>query len=351
VGTQYTGSTYYAWLVWTSIQVPSSAPVSGDMYAVVFSVFDNDNYYDQIGLASDYGCSACQNPHDTWSVAWEMGTYGKSHGYIGCGWGGSWSRDAFNGGGLIPGQWFTFGMLILSTGGVSYRLWIGENSQTTLVWQLNESSSASYFLIEPSDPNCAGGGSGAADVTLYEEVAYIYGGVYPQEYPRWDFLFNQTSTESGADDVVTIPNSNMEWAEANSPRGTVPYVMDFTFGPDIAREPNEFTAHLFHTDTIIVAPGSWSNLVVGAVFAVGASSPTEYCIVNTCDLGFACSSFPTNNGGVYWTGGTSIPGPVEVSYFAPSGTTPGWYYAGCTATITNLSPTQTTTWIWYIEVT
>ena len=56
VGGLYSGSTFSATSIYTTIGLPSSSPRWNDQYYELLSTFDNGNNYDQIGLASDY-CS------------------------------------------------------------------------------------------------------------------------------------------------------------------------------------------------------------------------------------------------------------------------------------------------------
>ena len=160
--------------------------------ALVLSAVDNNGYYDQIGLASDYGCpSGCNNPSNTWSIAYEQGTYGTYGGFSGCGWGGNHSRDAYDSSGLTPNTWYTFMMYLTGsrlrlTVYPAYSSWNGSYSWTTWI-----ADTASSFYIQSTGVNCNGGGS-AATMTLYEEVSYLKTDL-AQQVPRWNFNFSGTT--------------------------------------------------------------------------------------------------------------------------------------------------------------
>lgn len=350
-----TAPTYLAWEVWTSIQIPSSPPVPGDQYAVVFSVFDTQNYYDQIGFASDYGCSGCGNSHDTWTIAWEQGIFGYNNGKPGCGWNGTYTRDAYSTPGLTPNAWYTFAILNAPNGSISFRVSAGEDNTTAVIWHNWQSDSASGFLIQTSDDYCHGysGQWSTFDATLYEEVAYI-NGTYAQAVPRWDFLFNQTSVEYGASTISMLPDSSYQGYGAGSPP-TLPhgYWIDPTYGPDILRLANEAFAETYTTDVIDLIAGGGTVKVYGSILAVGTRAPTDWALVNSYTYSLGCT-WPTGGGGAFG-GGAYWPGFIGsgnyYSVSAPAHTPTGLYYGSCTAQITSTSPVETNTWIWYINVT
>jgi hypothetical protein len=359
IGTLYWGSnpTYHAAIVWTSIWVPSSGTNSGDQFALMLNVFDNDNYYDQIGLASDYGCpSGCGNPSNTWSVAYEQGTYGTYNGVTCCGCTGTHSRDAYDSGGLTPNSWYTFEML-LSDGYLYYYLWEGKDSFSTQLWGTSVSDSASYFLIQNQDTTCNGGGAGtgAASMNLYEEVEYVHGNL---NFPQWNFRFFNTSFyQSPSGPTVMIPNSYWEGnatAGFNVPASLQRYFTSFDQGQyqvEIINEPYRLS---FPTDTCSVAPANYCGSV-GYLEPAGEYAPTDYCVFWGCTIASSTCGGPSG-----WTTSCSLSSPVPtyIQYdsaawqvYVPSGTSPGVYYGGISVTVSNSTTSDYDNWIFYITVT
>jgi hypothetical protein len=341
-----------AWQVLTSMQVPSSGTIDGDQFALVMSVFDSKNYYDQIGFASDYGCpSGCGDPSNTWSIAWEQGTWGTYGSTTGCGWGGLHSRDAYDAPGLSPGSWYTFALLLASNGSISFRVFTGQNSTATLLWQQWESDGANDFLIQNLDQYCNGNsqaGYGGASMTQYEEVEYINGNVYSQPVPRWDFTFNDTYIDSGGS-RYGIPDSNdFAFSTGNGPTMPHGYFVDLTGGPTEVRIANEAFLIDWSTNSISLSPGGCAT-VYGNLVAVGDKPTTDYLVANSYS-----SSIFTGYGGLQSNGG-SISGSVpssgnSYSICAPVGTAAGQYYGGVTFEVYIGTSTEVSTWIFYVQV-
>ncbi len=245
--------------------------------------------------------------------------------------------------------------MLLTGTKISFRLWIGEHSTANLIWQQNESDAASNFVVDYIYPNCSGGplGDGQASMSLYQEVAYIYGGYWPQEFPRWDFLFNQTSWESGNNQVTVLPDSDYSnggaFSTGTTPTSPTGYYMDLTYSTYVIRVANEAFMMNWTTDAISLQAGGSSDTVYGGMIAVGDNSPTDYMTSNSYQSNANCT-WPAG-----FSGQSSMPTTVpshssSYTISAASGTSNGWYFAGCVYTLTSVTPWETTTWIWYIEV-
>lgn len=369
LGTEYWGSapTYQAIRVWTSIEIPSSGTVRGDKYAMVLSVFDNQNYYDQIGIASDFGCgSTCNNPSNTWSIAYEQGTYGTYKGITGCGWGGVYSWDGYNSPGLLVNNWYTFVMYIFD--GTLYFWAVNglNNPFGQQIWSFSVPDAATYFLIQNLDPTCHGGSvgtSGAADTTIFEEVYFVTPVMGTgQQLPRWDFTFNLTTVQATSGLFYNLPDSSMyQYGSCLSSCPTIPhtfnsnyapYYADFTHGPDIVRLANEavtlYVPGALGTTTYAY-PGSFASFS-GFTQSVGQAPPDEYCLFYGCNLVFSCTWLPNSGGSYGWSPPFSASNAITYSPYIPSGTATGLYFTSCFVQDTNSSPWETTTVIWYIWV-
>ena len=356
----YQGPSYSPTMVWTSIETPSSGPVDGDQYAILLNVNDNQNYWDQIGLASDWGCGACGNPYNTWSIPWEQGSWGAFDGQTGCGWGGAHSRDAYDATGLSPLSWYTFAMqLVPRTDSLLFEVYYGQGQssfENSPIWSQSETDPATAFMVGPPDPNCNGGGSGNAD-SLLEEVDNL-GGSAPQDLPHWNFEFLDTeiALKSGAkyylsdNDWTDTTAETCDTACPSIPQG---YIL-VESGIDVLTIANEAFELTFWTDTIEVAPGQTVE-ISGFDQPVGSVSPTDYCVAHTCSESLSCTwpPDPESDECVFYN---PVPQTVEngtaIYSFTPSSSTPaGVYYEGFQATISSTTPTQFTIFIFYIDVT
>jgi hypothetical protein len=339
---------YYPQEVWTSIETPSSGTASGDQYTLTLNVFDSDNYFDQIGLSSDYGCSACGDPYNDWSVAFEQGTYGPYKGIYDCGNTGDNGRDGYDSPGLQSITWYTFAMK-LNDGVLTFELFAGSDTITgTPLWTHSDSDPATYFLVESEDTICHGGGlgSGYYGLSFFEEVESIGSRNPAQQVPRWDFEFFDTSGEVGTSSIQ-IPDSNLYPSQTGGPP-EVPhiYFMDYTAGTYVVRVANEAQAIWFNQDLYSINPvyGFTAN---GNEMAIGSLSPTDYCIKNACNLAVTCSWPGGWQGTCSWS---TVPGTLTYSATAPLGAQAGVYYTVITSEVPISSYWETTTWIWYIYV-
>jgi hypothetical protein len=350
-----TASKYTPSEVWVSIQVPSSGTVNGDQYALVFNVFDSQYYFDQIGLASDYGCGACGNPTNTWSIAWEQGTWGTFDGVTGCGWGGQHSRDGYDNVGLSPLGWYTFAMKL---GGdeLTFDVYSGQNSLSDLIWSQTESDSAPYFLVQGLSPMCNGGpsGEGMGAVSLFEEVDNIASST--QDVPRWNFEFYQPTVYLSSKDIVLLPDSSFgtgsescDTACPSVPQG-YEWVETSTYVLTVA---NEAYGISFSADSYSVAPGG-SLLVEGYLLPIGDASPSDFCATHSCTFTLSCTFPPSSSNECY--ADTPVPSSdiynsLGYTFTLTTSASPGEYYEGINIDVTSTSPAQYTNFVFYIDVT
>jgi hypothetical protein len=357
---EYQGGSNTGSLAFTSMKVPSSAPVSGDQYVALLSEVDSNGYYDEIGLASDYGCSACGNPYDTWSVAAEEG-YGSSS--AACGALTNYvTHDGYDSSGLNPGGWYTFG-LYLTGSNLVFKVWSGEGSMNgTPVWSLSVSNSASAFEIATT-ASCKGTTTAALSNTLYLGVMSV---VNAMDVPQWSWAFVDTdwATYSGGWTFNGVPDSDYEFFDQATSGYTPPvpaqgYYMEYSEHADQVTVADEATWMEYGTNTLTVSPGG-SGYTTGQAVSIGLGDSFDtfdlamrqwhdYCLNTTCDAKISCT-VPTGFGGSY----NSISSvPTTNLYYqvnVPSGQSSGWYYGGCTLTIT--SPiSEFTTFEFYIDVT
>jgi hypothetical protein len=371
----YSGTSSTSTIAYTSIEVPSSGTVDGDQFALVLSEFDSNNYYDQIGLASDYGCpSGCGNSQNTWSIAYEQGTYGTYGSHTGCGWGGTHSRDGYDSSGLTPFSWYTF-LMYLTGSNLVFKVYAGySDMNTTPVWTTSISDSASDFLIQDADSDCAGEPNGqhdgASSNSLYEEVTYIYNG-FTQNVPRWNFNFSQTTYASWGGSGWTYTGApEKDWypqEACSSSCPTIPhtYYIDWSEYPRDVVIANEAMMLSWWSDTFSITgiPGT-SPTQTGSIPSIGqqrdygphgyglSGSWPDYCFNNTCDVSYSCSAATGLSAGYSISPWPTSTVPSSVSYYevAPIGASTGTYYSGCTAQITSTSVTESTTFIWYVTV-
>lgn len=352
--------TYEGISVWTSMWVPSSGTNDGDSFALLLDVFDSDNYYDQIGLASDYGCSnGCGNPYNTWSVAYEQGTYGTDKwGTTCCGCNGTYSRDALNDGQLQPNSWYTFDM-DLTTEYLVFSVYEGKDTMSDQLWSLALPDTASYFLIQSEDTLCHGGtpaDGGAQSMMLDEEVDYVHGSL---SYPQWNFrFFNTTFFNSATLSPFQIPNSdwygNYTTGFSKPATNFQPYNTSFDQGLYQVEITNEGFRLSFSTPSCTVSPGG-DCYEYGYLEPAGQFAPTDYCVVKTCTVSTVACGAPSG-----WSVSCSITSPVpdyieygSAEWFlaVPSGASSGIYYGGVGVTVTSNSDSEYDNWVFQIIVT
>ena len=344
--------------VWTSLSVPSSGVVNGDQYSLLLSVYDSDGYYDQLGLASDYGCpSGCGNPTNTWTIAYEQGWWGSSDGLpAGCGNTGHFDRDVDEGD-VSVNSWYTFEMRLTGTE-LIFNVYPGQDSLSDALWDYALTDSAAFFQVQPYVGSCYEEPSGQTGTfpsfTLYEEVDWIANGIQP--FPQWDFSFDDTTISAPSMGTIEMGDSLFVnfVAGLDTPPSPHNYYVDRTEGTYEQTMANEADAFAFSDDSLSVAPGGVVT-DTGYLYPVGGSSPTDHCVSHTCDITETCTG-PSG-----WTLACelllSVPkgydlGSAYISVNPPSSTPPGEYYVGYTSTITNTSPTEEyTNFIFYVFVT
>lgn len=348
-------------IVYTSIFVPSSGTVDGDQYAAVLSVFDNRGYYDQIGLASDYGCpSGCNNPYNTWTIAYEQGTWGTG----GCGWGGQHSRDGVPTGyqGLPVGAWYTF-LMYLTGSHLVFKVFSGVgNMNSSLVWYNNtDTDTATTFGITSAWGDCAGHGydGGIASATLYQEVFYT---ASSSGIPNWDFPFWATTYASWCGSSCGwgyggIPDSYYSQFNAGAPPSPPHgYWVDFSEANNMIVIANQaFRLTFDYGFYNLTAGGGFYDAGYDQAIGVAGSHGVpqkwrDYCLNNTCAAapGASCS-IPLG-----WVGGcgispTKIPDSWTYNLTSPLSSS-GWYYLGATQSIVIGPATEITSWIVYVYV-
>ena len=361
---EYSGPTHVAQLVYTSIYVPSSGTAHGDQYAELLTVVDNLGYFDQIGLSSDYGCpNNCGIPYNTWTIAWEQGTYANDQ--CGSGWV-TLGRDGTPSGssGLNVASWYTF-LIYLTGTDVQYKVYAGEgNMNSTPVWTLSSPDTATYFQIQGIAQNCYGAPSGEGTVQsniLWEEVNYVASTT--QQVPQWDFAFAHTTYAIwGGSTWAYTGDSDKYYAPSEAcscddpPSLPHAYIIDYSEAPWEMVVANQATEIVFANDAYTISPGGYFS-ESGTAPSIGLARDynppyrwTDFCLNNTCSASFTCS-YPS--GWEYgYSGGTSIPmSSINYDLIAPDDASQGIYYSGCTLVITSTSPTETTTFIWYTYVT
>jgi len=157
----YEGSYLQVSSVQTTIVAPNDTAVYGDNYYELLSIYDNQNYYDQIGMASYYG---------TWQFMWST--------WAQCGLPpapANWSNHSFS---LHQNTQYTFVMSI-SGGKTLFDIYLG--SGTGALLQSNSyPTGASYFIA--SNTAC-----GNSDYRVFEE---IYNIASNQLVPNWAFSFD-----------------------------------------------------------------------------------------------------------------------------------------------------------------
>jgi hypothetical protein len=370
-GTNQTGGATPIQIVYTSLQVPSSAPASGDQYVLALSVFDSNSYFDQIGLASDYGCTGCGNSQNSWTIFWEQGDYGTSQNVTGCGWGGSHSRDAapFGQIGLSVFGSYTFFMYLSDTN-LEFRVYNGTGVMNgTPYWSHSITDSATTFEWTNLYHTCSGGtyGSGTYSASLFEEVDYVHagpGGSAGQDVPQWNFNFSMSSWASwGSSSWVIrgVPDSQYEGPTELylSIAPTIPhsYYIDQSHSARSQMIANEAMGIVYTFDTFTLAVGANYNATGklpsdGWGNSYGYQPWSDYCLNNTCDLSFTCTA--PSGLSILTAGATS---PTVSAYVwddvkaTSSAVVGNLYFQGCTATITN-SPSydEYTTFIFYITI-
>ena len=350
---------YEASSIWTSIGIPSSGPVDGDEYAVLLDTLDSDGYLDQIGVSSDYGCGAdngCVDPYDTWTIAWEKGTYGSSGGGSNCGSGPGtvYSRSAYEQPGLTPETWYTF-FMNLAGGHLNFFVYEGQDSFNNEVWNYSVVDPATYFQIVPEASNCYGAPEGDGyfyGMTLQEENDIIDSSI--QDFPRWDFSYLDTTIYTPAgEDTLIIPDSEFD---TSGPTPASGYLWDFSLGPDTIRAANEAFGISFPKDAYTITAGGAGFSTSGQLFPVGAQSykgTDDYCVVNSCQVTYTgtCESGWSCTFSSYDAVPTSYqPGSWIFSASAPGSAAPGLYYLGVSDTMTSTSPEQYTSFIFYVMV-
>lgn len=346
---------YTATAIWTSILVPASGTNHGDQFALMLSAFDGQYYYDQIGLSSDYGCpSGCGNPDNTWTVAYEQGSYGTdSAGVTCCGCVGTFNRDQANGQ-LYPNSWYTFEM-VLSDGKLNFYVWEGKDSFNVEVWGLSLPDIATSFYLEPYSPYCNGGPTGYYyDFTLYNEVEYVHGNL---SFPQWNFrFFNTTIYTYVTDQTIMVPNSWWmgNWTAGFLPPYGQPYFTSFDQGLYQVEIIDEVYRISFASVTCSVMPGGNCD-EAGYLEPAGEFAPTDYCVVHSCWLTSTTCGAPSG-----WSSYCTFTDPVPTSivydsiYWSvvvPSGIAPGIYYGGVDVAVTlPLSPFSSgPSYVYYID--
>lgn len=324
----YTGSSFTASSVSTEIMVPSSGPRVGDQYFELLSVWDDNGYYDQIGLAS-VSTSSTMNWENLYSLATNCGS----------------TVSSYNSG-LTATPWIQPG----ST--VNYEMDLGGGN---LVFKANGVTFASLpdsatHLNIANQETC--GGNRFQDFTDYQEVHFLASGNFPQ----WDVTFQPTV--AGATTITSWTDASRGCTAAYcsalgypcpcvlpaTPHGYWTVISGIASGSvQIANEAFEAT---FPWSYYTVAPGNqvWDN---GSAVAVD-----DWCTKSaTCWINLNCPSnwFPTGYG--Y---GFTVTGFLMYNPYIPTGQASGWYYTGCTVGIATSygGPSyETTTWIFYIYVT
>lgn len=347
-------------LAFVSIQVPSSAPASGDQYAVLLNEMDAEGYLDQIGLSSDYGCSHCGNSYDTWSIAYEQGTYSATQG---CGYSyNALGRDAYGATGLTPDDWYTF-LLYLNGASLVFKVIPGQgNMNSTPIWSTSTTDTATTFEITPSFGFCNGGGAGTGTNSniLWEEVISVGSGL-GQNVPRWDFEFAQTTAAYYSLGWNFVGQPVADYVESDAlPGGTFKlpqgYAMDFSQSRSVILVANLAYAVSFSWDTDSVAPGHSTSTDSGTAVSAGLArtygySHTwhDYCLNSTCAAGVSCT--PPSGWGYAESNPTDYPGTLSIWWSVPLGTSAGLYDGVCNFDETTTTPNMDTSYIWYITVT
>ena len=330
--------------MYVSLNVPPAPPNYGDAYYVLLSVWDTNGNYDQLGLASWYcavgeqsGCNGVTGT-DAWAII---------------------DFEGYTNSNCPPGTSATYGPHLfwnylsvhstvtlemnLASSNLNYKVYNGVGTGGTLLWSDHTSDNAANFYIEQTEStySCWSGGnyySGSIPGTqLYEEVFNINPTHSNQQMPPWDFQYYQMY-DSGSG---VIPDSS--WTEFSSSAPTNPngYWADFTQGTNgVVRIANEAFWLSWSSDSASIAPGGTATYD-GNVEAIGSSSPTDYCVTNTCTISTSYCSAPSGwTSSSYTLGSSSVPLWWDNSLVAPSGTSPGVYVTGCWMYATSSSPQE-----------
>lgn len=359
-GAAYTGTNYTTsenvQIMYTSILVPPSGPRWNDNYFELLSAFDTQGYYDQIGIASNY-CSGCQNSgNDAFTADYEQGWSTATQT---CATAGNIENAAYT---LSSGEWYTF-LAYLTGSDVVFKVFSGDgNFNGTALWTSPTTfTDSSYsFELASSFTGCAGGydHSTSLGFTDYQEVHAI-ASTSSMANPQWNVWFDQTDIAwwSGSAWLVTgIPDSSFTGNQCWHQGATCQYPAHGSPNGYTTYDYNRFIAitnvamRLYWTQaqeypSIASAPGSVTEN--GYEYSTGAYCPG---VTGYCSVGWSCW-FPSG-----WGGTDSGTSPLDVSQTdsyapsAPSGTSPGTYYGGCTLTQTSSTPNEFTTFIFYITV-
>jgi hypothetical protein len=180
VGAAYSGSKSNVGSVQFTATIPNGTPVGddgNDLYHVLLSIWDNFNFYDQIGITDAKEWDAGGGPFYTvWTLyysAWSVCTSSYPS---------SGSATAYT---LTPGDQYTFRMVDHSNGNVEFDLFAGTN-YNALLWSFTTYTGGTTFVEANSAPSCVGDTNNG--YTEFEELTEISAG----SQPAWDFSFDNS---------------------------------------------------------------------------------------------------------------------------------------------------------------
>jgi hypothetical protein len=329
--------TFYPTALWATVTLPSSGPRWNDRYSVILSTYDDLGYYDQLGFASCYSsATGCQSSQDQWTVDWEVGSPSSCGGTaLALDWVAQY---------LVTGATYTFEIGFTSSV-VYFFVFNGSVPIGSTDWSASYSDSAGGFTLGGANPDggefyvC--GGTYYQDFTAWEEVYSITSSM---SYPQWNFNFTNLSVEISG----SARGTSMPLAYNDGPSAT-PFPFTYHYN-SVVEVANEVQSILFPSgDTYTINPGSGFT-----AYGHLADPVYTYCSSNSCPVGGTVCFWPSGwSTGNSCTSPTYAPGSLSYTATAPTGASSGWYYIGWSISFsgTGFSPTQFTTFLFYVYVT